>query len=120
VRIFNIVIARTIISLFNLDTRALRLIQPVLAIPREQFQLVAWGLASAVSLILLILWLTFRVDQLLSDFLAPRPKLGSFYRVDKPVQLPGYASALNEGRSSQQSSIWTINSGSIEGRPISL
>jgi len=85
VAVLTTVLARTIIAILGLDAKALRLVQPLLEIPREKLWLLAWALSAIVGLMLLVLWLVFRFDERLSNWMSPRPALGSLYKVDQPV-----------------------------------
>jgi len=85
VAVLTTVLARTIIAVLGLDAKALRLVQPFLEILREKLRLLAWALSAIVGLLLLVLWLVFRFDERLSNWMSPRPALGSLYKVDQPV-----------------------------------
>lgn len=85
VAVLTTVLARTIIAVLGLDAKALRFVQPFLEIPREKLQSVAWALGTIAGLILLVLWLVFRIDEQLSNWMSPRPALGSLYKVDQPI-----------------------------------
>lgn len=65
--ICNLLIARTIVSLFGLDTKALLLAQSVIQIPAERIHLLAWALSGIIGIVALILWLIFNLDERLSN-----------------------------------------------------
>jgi hypothetical protein len=83
--LFLFLITRTAAYLLGLDVLARRLAQNVLQIPTSELYLVAWLVSGLAGLIGLALWLTFKIDERLSNILSPRPEIGSLPIMGDPT-----------------------------------
>jgi hypothetical protein len=76
-------IARGIVIYFKLDQAVARSLG--LAFENPNRAAFGWAIAGIFGLICLLLWLIFHVDERLTDFLSPRPALGSLPIGGEPI-----------------------------------